>query len=927
MSNRWSRWFVLLASLALMMVTAFAANAGTVGRVQGRVIDADTGLPLPDANIIIVGSTMGAASTEDGEFFVLNIPAGTFQVQASVIGYKPVIQEHVVVTPDFTTYIDFTLEKSVAMTLEAMTIEAEKPLIQKDKTSTVRVVESEDLAKLPVRGYQDAAGLQSGVASFATAVAGENEASNGSQLYVRGGRANEVAYFVDGFSQQDPLTGISSTNINQDAISQVVVMTGGFDAEYGKIMSGVVNVVTRDAVDRYTGSVETISDAIAPTSYDYNIYSASLGGPVFPNSSALSFFISGERRWQRDRAPRPIVNLELAADQEALFTDERLPNNKLSGTSWQGKLAWDINRSMKFKVGSLGSQDDWQEYRHSYLFNENHTPRYEDENNSVFGTFTHTVNSNGFYDLSANWFTTSRFRGDGVYFDDIYAYGFPVGESNPVFDSDLPLFQPEGHVWDDYLKRESSYIGFRGNGTYQWDSENTLKGGAEFRRHTLRRYRHLFPVRSLNAQNPFLDVDNYGYTFDAGGENDSGLDGSKNPTDFSLYMQNLYETDDFVLRAGLRYDYLDTNTEGLRDPANPLGADNATLDDEDLVDAKAYNKVSPRLGVAFPIGEGTQFHTNYGKFFQQPNLEDLYVSYAFLEHKVKTGGYFYPFGNPSLKPEETTAYEFGITRQVGENTVFDMTMFYKDVKDLVQVINISASPNSYSSFRNTDYGTIKGLDLKLDFRPDERMSGSLFYTLSWANGTGSATQTQRNIAWTDDEPPKLTSPLDFDQRHIVTANLDYRFGQDDGPMFGDKFLLSNTGVNAVFNATSGGPFTPRKVFDEVTLANVSAENAGAINELTGPWNIRLDLKADKGFELGGLDLNAFVWVLNVFDKRNAIFVYESSGDALSTTFLDETQGQASYDSADDQALYRLKERNPNNFDVPRLMRFGLKVGF
>ncbi|MEZ4648709.1 MAG: TonB-dependent receptor [Candidatus Eisenbacteria bacterium] len=923
-------WF----AFALTLVMAASVHAGTTGKIAGVVRDGSSGLPLPAANVTVIGTTMGAASNDEGEYFILNVPAGTYSVQAMVIGYKPLLINDVLVAADFTADINFQLEPTVALQVEAVEVKAEKPLIQRDQTSAVRIVESEDIEKLPIRGYQDAAGLQAGVASFATSVAGE-ESTNGSRLYIRGGRSNEVAFFVDGFSQQDPLTGISSTNINQDAINQVVVLTGGFDAEYGKIMSGVVNVVTKDAAAEYTGSVEAVSDVFASAFgsevYDYNIYSGSFGGPLLPGNDKLSFYVSGERRWQADRSPRPIANLDLTADQDALFGDDlRLPNNHLSGYSWQGKLNYSLARNMKVKIGTLGSQDDWQEYRHAYLFDANHTPRYEDENNSVFGSFTHTVNSKFFYDASVNWFKTYRFRGDGVYFKDIYAYGRDV---NPQYDQDLPLFfygddsEQGAHVWDDYLIRDSEYVGFRGNGTYAWSDQNTAKSGFEYRSHTLRKYNHLFPIQSDDLERGFIDVDGYGYSFDGQDEVDSGLDGKKTPKDFSLYLQNLYETDDFVLRTGLRYDYLDTNTKGLKDDANPLGADGATLDDEDLVDAKSYSKVSPRLGIAFPIGERTQFHMNYGKFFQQPNLEDLYVSYKFLEHKVKTGGYFYPFGNPNLKPEETTSYEFAVNKQVGDNAAFKVGVFYKDVKNLVQVVNISANPNSYSSYRNTDYGTVKGFDVQYDYQGTDRLSGSLFYTLSWARGTGSASNTQRNIAWTDDQPPKLTSPLDFDQRHILTANVDYRFGEADGPALGEHFPLANAGVNVVFNASSGKPFTPRKVFDEVTLASVSAENAGAINELTGPWNVRVDLKANKGFELGGFDLNAFVWVLNVFDKRNAIFVYESSGDALSTTFLDEVEGGASYSNPEDQALYRLKERNPNNFDVPRLVRFGLRLGF
>ncbi|MBD3161375.1 MAG: TonB-dependent receptor, partial [Candidatus Eisenbacteria bacterium] len=363
------------------------------------------------------------------------------------------------------------------------------------------------------------------------------------------------------------------------------------------------------------------------------------------------------------------------------------------------------------------------------------------------------------------------------------------------------------------------------------------------------------------------------------------------------------------------------------DESLPLGEDRAVLDDEDLADSEAEHKLSPRLGVGFPVSEKTQFHANYGIFFQQPNLQDLYVSYGYLEYKTRTGGYYYPFGNPNLKPETTTAYEVGFTQQISERSRFDVTAFYKSVEDLVQVQSINSSPNSYSSFRNTDYGTIKGLDFAFDLRRTNNIAATVNYTFSYANGTGSVANTQRNIAWTGGEPPKQTAPLDFDQRHKLAINLDWRLGDNAGPLFGDMHVLENTGVNVLVNIGSGNPYTPTKAYDEVTLASVNVEPAGPINSQYGPWRYRVDMKADRTFRFGDFDLSAYVWVLNVFDRRNPVSVYTSSGDSETTGWLSQDSGAASYSTAEARALYDLAQRNPNNWDTPRTVRFGLKTSF
>jgi outer membrane receptor protein involved in Fe transport len=494
-------------------------------------------------------------------------------------------------------------------------------------------------------------------------------------------------------------------------------------------------------------------------------------------------------------------------------------------------------------------------------------------------------------------------------------------------------------VWDDFLHRNSAYYGFAADYANQISKSFQMKVGGDYQRHTLRYYDHYFPTQLyedsagvLLAKNT-LDVDRYGY--DAfGNPINGGTDGPKHPKVASVYAQGKYERLGLVVNGGLRFDYLTPSTQALRSETTPLQSDigdttnsPTTLDPKDLEASKVYRRLSPRLGVGFPVSDRTLVHVNYGKFFQQPNLQDLYVSYAFLEHKIRTGGYFVGFGNPNLKPEQTTAYEIGIAHTPTERSRIEAAAYYKDVKDLVEITNIPSAPNAFSSYRNRDFATIKGLDLAYTLRRVGYVSMTASYSLSWASGTGSVSQTQRNIAWTASEVPKIATPLAFDQRHKFSWNLDYRFGKGEGPAWNGKRLLENAGINLLLNAGSGFPYTPTRIYNEVTLANVAAQPIGPINSRYGPWTVQLDAKANKGLNIGGQTLDLYVWVLNVFNRDNVRTVYTGTGNAETTDFLNTDEGQNTYNTPELQRRYSLAERSPTLHDFGRLVRFGAKVNF
>ena len=998
--------------------------AGTTGKIAGTVYDAEIGEPIPGVNIIVQDTKLGATSDAEGRYFIINVPVGTYTLKALMIGYKPVEVTNVKITLDLTTDILFNLDPTIVEVGDVITVTAQRELIVRDRTSSLRIADSEEIVNLPTRGYEGVVALQAGVTQFeeneGTRVRGQRPRTNTPMLNIRGGREDEVAYFVDGFLQQDPLTGISTTNINSNAIQQVVMQTGGFNAEYGRVMSGTVNVVTKAGTNEYHGQIGAVTDNLSGDwidthAYDYNVYDAALGGPILKGNDDYTFYVSGERRWQGDRRPSgltrslydsiedwdvpdsvaigdtvvPALSHAIAQNYEG----GALPHNTLDGWTWQAKLDLSLTDALNLKVGTLGSTDNWKDYRRENLFNLNHAPRYEDRNSSYFGKLTHTLSPSTFYTAAGNYYTTSREVGDNMYWNDLMSYARPNG--NPRYDKEALFISwddingpsevvydttevwlskedpthefifvgdgDEARVFDNYLYRKSSYYGFDFDITSQINPEHQVKAGVDFQRHTLRYYETLIPSLLWRGYDVYKNINWFGYDRNATGQpteqDSSDLNSAKHPITASLYVQDKVEYEGVVINAGVRYDYLRTGAQWLKDEDYPLGKyvdaageeyDDSQLNAEDETDAAGYfhpadledaddqHYFSPRVGIGFPITDRTVFHVSYGKFFQQPKLIRLYSGYEYLEYMVQVAPYFDYVGNPNLKAEKTTAYEIGISHQLGMNMSMDATAYYKDIEDLIQVATISSFPNGFSTFRNQDFGTVKGVDLSLKMRRTNHVAANVDYSLSFANGTGSVETTNYKVAWTGREVPKMSAPLAYDQRHKFKANLDLRFGHGEGPVFGDTRPLERVGLNVVFTAGSGMPYTPMEVFNEVSQAAVFPTPIAPINSEYGPWTYRIDMKADKRFSVGGFEFNAYVWVLNLLDRKNIVDVYESSGRPDEANWLVTTDGQKFADThseVDDSSgltgaqKYALAQEHPQNYGAPRMVRFGILTSF
>ncbi|MBI2430333.1 MAG: TonB-dependent receptor, partial [Ignavibacteriales bacterium] len=775
--------------ILLMLASTVFSQVTTRGKIQGRVIDQASGDPLVGAIIQIVEqSTLGAVTNAEGEYFIINVPVGTYSVKATLIGYRGVITENVVVSAGYNTIQNFSLtSESVEMT--EVVVRAERPLVQRDQTNTTAVIKADEIRNLPLRGVEGVVSIQAGV------VTGRGTDNN--TFYTRGGRANETVLYVDGFEQNNLLTGEATVILSQSSIEEVQIQTGGFTAEYGRAQSGVQSVVTKEPTAIYKANLEAESDFFfGNNSRGYNIYNVSVNGPVIPGYEPLTFFASAEiRNLATARGTQGTVGNIISGNKMVNWDKGYLPNDRNDGYTLQGKVSYRFSSTARLRLNFSNSNLEKQTYFDILKYNLDHNWWDKDNNTTVSGLFSYTFDQSTYAELSAAYFDARHFSGDGVFRSDFNKYS-SVGSDNPrnLYDparggyffpagwnrfqgttSDTAgldaylsannlkqyyiaadrydpygLYFAPGYARRFYQTYHAQYINPKFNIVSQIDGHNQIKIGAEYRYHTLAYYENNEANRGINANL----INAFGYTKSAK-ESEKGegglLDGVRHPWDIAVFAQDKIEAEGLVVNAGIRFDFFNANTKTLKDERDPLGANQVpsgdprarTADPSDFTETKTESQISPRLGIAFPITEKTVFHFNYGRFFQQSNLTDLYYGTDFIEFKAYNGSPAISVQNPNLKPEETTSYEVGITNQIGSNMRLTATAYYKDTKNKVNVrYTGTTAPGGAALYlvTNLDYGTIKGIDLSIEARRVGIVSGRLAYSLAYAEGTGSASR-------------------------------------------------------------------------------------------------------------------------------------------------------------------------------------------
>ncbi|MBN2093432.1 TonB-dependent receptor [candidate division KSB1 bacterium] len=904
---------MFLTIWALLCVYGIAMS-GTTGKIVGRILDIASKEPLIGVNVVIENTNIGAATDAEGYYLILNVPPGIYSLRARYMGYSMVQVKNVRVTVDQTTTVNINLVETALEADETVTVVAERPLIRTDETSKSAVIDGSAITdRLPVATINDVLAMQSGVVTDASGA-----------IHIRGGRLGEIAYLVDGTYVRDPFDNSLGVNVDIEAIQEMELISGTFNAEYGNAMSGIVNVVTKEGSPKYQFKFQYESSQLNQSPYhkaDWLLDTDLVKGLsreqqlIYLDAVRTSSGASGyehvsvlDSKYAPDKTLLPVLGrFNSSASGPIPFVknasffiagtfrneDSWLPFGFSLDRNVSSKLTFKPATNLKLQLSADWSNRWYQLYDHQYKYwrfmeanNMGSYPIWFDEKMRLSLYGTHTLSAKTFYNLSISRIFNNSSR--------------EIEERTVTYNENTGAL-----IYSDYLDRgywQGAEGNFRTGDDRYWNRTHTttydldfdltsqvnrfhlVKTGLEFRIHDIFRHRIGMPPR---ANREFFD---------------------KKPYELAVYAQDKIELDYLVVNLGLRFDYFDPQSYYFSDPGHILQTitdetGQSTLSTVPSETAPSRFQISPRIGLAHPITESTVFHFAYGHFFQIPRYYDLYLNND-LEDILANDALV---GNPGLLPEKTVAFEVGFKQKLAEDFALDVNAYYKDISNLISSFYYF-SGRDYTIYINADYGRIQGVDLTLSKRYSNHFSGALNYTFMIAKGNESDPSEGYSLYREEDAHlrPNRNFYLDFDRRHSLNMNVGFDFPKQFGPSLGGIYPLAQVAANFIFYAASGLPYTP-------TSRDPDASVLPEKNSARKSWVKRVDVRLSKKVNIARTDFDFYVRIENLFDNINVLRVWTATGDPWN-------QGPTSNYSKDRQA-------NPENVDIRRDLRAGLIVRF
>ncbi len=648
--------------IVLLFLIVFTLIAGETGKIAGIIIDKETGEALIGANIQIVGTNMGAAANLKGEYFIINVPPGTYDLQASFLGYKTEIKTNVKVLVDKTTRVDFRLSME-AVSGEEVIVTAYRPgEIEPDVTATKVTYDVEQIENLP--GITDV----NDVLSLLADVDG---------THFRGGRSNEAIYLIGGANIINPLTGSTTFSPITIGLEQVEVYTSGFSAEYGNAQSGVINMVTKEGGNKWKTKLDFSMTnprykmwGKGAYSKEINIYFDRLynleewvdgidptnGSPLY-DFSAIDFdnyVPKRELTWPlpppptRDDTLRTAslirimwlqlvrqIGLDYASPdfrtefsiggplskKFRLFIASRFQNNApFLPTPYRNRdiqiisnLVYRHNENNKFKIDYIYNysfRNDISSNFYTWFETILSVTKEKEKINQIGLTWNHVFSPATFMDFKVNQFWT---------YGNEYGELLQPGEYADKYSSNSnwrTAKSPSGHTGGNIATvagdgSKTKTFSIRGNITSQVDSRNLVKAGLHFNYYDMRVDRKTSVSNKSNER-----WQNY----------------SAFPYEGAIYIQDKMEYEGFIANIGLRCDFYNFNTSYFTNRFSPYRNPNFYSEQNtsgNLYDPKLAKKqktkletvFQPRIGFSFPISDKTVLHLNYGVFTQRPPFQ------------------------------------------------------------------------------------------------------------------------------------------------------------------------------------------------------------------------------------------------------------------------------------------------------------------
>lgn len=947
MERDMNRIFTVLLFFLVLPVVALAQS----GQLRGTITDQETGEPLLGANVLVVGTTQGAATDINGEYIILNLFADVYEVRASYIGYQAKTIQNIRVVAGQTLEVNFQLAAEGIEVGEVEVI-AERPLINKYNTNATRLMTSDDIDAVPVRGVDNLYAIIAGVIV------------QNNTVHIRGGRQDEVGYYLEGTNITDPVVGGRQVTLVQDALEEIQVQSGGYTAEFGGANSGIIKQQIKTGTADLKASFEFITDNLGFQSaddafsgdrtlgaywYGYSEYIATVSAPLgTPN---IKFFGLFNYNFIRDQNPQSYPGFNLGRIGDASTGDTldffypagATRNNSAENYTGTGSFTFNYNPFIVRLAGTYTSgrfdnpwpvDNDFTQINTTIAGNTRYE-QVEIEDAAVNLKLTYLLNPQTFVELNGGYSFSNLDRFDPLLKGDWRAYGDSAanaavgavwtrerGNTGPY---QRPgqlnilsfIFLDPNDVMSNFTKFERQTINGNLSITSQINKENNIKAGFEINTFDIANYsysnRDIMGLAGL-LNDPFttLDdetiirrngVDNYGYNVFGVKEDNSERpwEDSRKPVFIGAYIQDRMEYKDLVINFGLRYDYIDIDNWVPIDPTRPETVWDSNTGDIVVIDGKlggglaqtsSFSSISPRLGFSFSLTDQTIFHAQWGKFVQQSRLRDTYLGLSRQGRALRRGNFITAPSGFDIRPTRTTQYDVGFTQQIGEFASFDITGYYKNIQDQTVFKEIKVAKDSpfgnYNTYQNGDVATITGLELTFNMRRVQRFKVDANVSFASAKGTGSFPSSNRGI---------VGAPLDgvtiFEPQYI--SPLEFNQAITGAMNIDFRFgqgdggsVFQESGLTALLTYSSGHPYTKGKGGADLEGDPRDRQPLEPLNNSTTPSIFQFDMRLDKTFNIADvLNLNIYLWAINILDTRNINNVFLRTGTPDDDGFLND----------------------------------------
>ncbi len=1012
-----------LILLILLIGCVVMLDAATTGRLAVRVRD-NQGKAIEFVNVVVMRGNQritGGQTNAKGTAIIINIPPGTYTVRFSLIGYDTITYNDVRIQVDQTANLSPVLNKA-GVKLATVVVTAEQDKVGKDRTSSERQIEMDRMSDVSVSDVAGIVSLQAGVSNI------------GGELHIRGGRANEINFTVDGMSVSDPVDGGSALQVDTDAISDMKVMTGGFPAEYGNAQSGVINIVTKDGDPFYSGKLEYNTDHLIGSGRNSDVVKFALGGPIWPLGSddlreRLTFYINGGGEWLDGRLKdyyiadpmsdyvfydslqatnRQLLEYEYPvnnpyADRKSILGID-LGNRNSNAYNVNLKTKYVLNPTQRITLAARGDLSFDYPFAWGNRYALDHYAISETEQRQYIATYDHVFNSSMNLKVKGSYYQKTSTQGPRGIDRDNYLYMY-IDPANPGpgyvddvlmgnqgwnsvdHDSDgvySPDYNGDGISDADYLPASfwtyriasvedprvisgfaapgSIYQYFQddlttslnGRADFEWQVNDThlAKTGLEIIKHSIKKdqlqnYLTIYEDRfQASLKRKWDNLENFVPQYDSEGnitnvpdelyaiyptedgvlipiykpedyytaaqEASGKRDGYQaDPWQMAYYIQDKMEWEGMIVNAGLRFDlwYLGAKYKVL--------LDDATFREVEFDPNERFQlMLSPRLGVSHPITDRDVLRFAYNYQNQLPQMQFIFTSKTPADANVSDQTI--TVGNTELEPQITVTYEVGLSHQLSDDYVVDMTAYYKNLYNYVSTMKVTKPGEEqvfWYQFISEDYGSARGIDIQLEKLMSNFNNWSVAYSLAWAQGNNSSTVIQ-------DEATNLREfPLDWDVRHNLSLNYTFRIGRGEEFFvpFTDFILpIDDFSANMNWSFASGSPYTPQS-----TEGNNFLDTNSARKKFTHQANLRLT----KGFTLSQkMNIRLFMDVENLFGTRNVYTVYPKTGEE-DDDGQDLSDANTGWIYPEVQFVYDKFIQNPGYYSNYRGITFGVSFNF